>query len=214
MKLFHSVLPARIGSLAGSLAILFVVACLAHPVHGDIRWDEGADGDLSNDPLATTPVGFGEGDNEIIGSVADPNDIRDFFTFNIGAGQALTAIYLIEYTDIATGGDGNTGFAHIDDGTQTVIPSAATSGDFLGGTHVDRTIFPNPTDNMLTVMAGAPQGGTGFVAPLFAGDYSFNIQQTGPPLTGYRLNFVVIPEPATGLFMAGLFGAVIIRRRH
>jgi hypothetical protein len=179
----------------------------------DIAWDESSQGDLSGDPLAPTPIILGLGSNDVIGTVAGPDDVRDFFTFNIPDGLKFPAIFLIEYVDIASGGDGNTGFIHIDDETTTVIPDAGNIHTVLGATHVDRTIFPNTTDNVLETLSDAPLGGSGFLVPLGPGDYTMNIQQTGTPLTGYTLRFLVVPEPSSSLFF-GLAGLLLFRLRR
>ena len=176
-------------------------------------WDETVDGDLSTDPLTPTPVAIALGSNTVSGSVAAPADTRDYFTFTIPAGQILTGIFLIDWTDVTSGGDGNTGFMHIDDGTSSVIPSGATALDFLGGSHLDRFTFPLTTDNVLTALAAAAAGGVGFATPLGPGDYTINVQQTGPPLTAYTLDLVITPTPgAVGILALG--GLAAARRRR
>lgn len=152
---------------------------------------------FSNDPANPTPLTFKVGDNTISGQVADPRNTRDFVTFTVPDGHELTSIFLIDWAAV---GD-NIGFAHIDEGKTTVIPAQETILDFLGGAHVSRALF-GPTDNMLTALSEAAQGGTGFDTPLPSGDYTFNIQQTGPQESGYTLNFVIekeedVPPPRT-----------------
>lgn len=144
----------------------------------------------SDDPLNPTPVEFTSGDNAVSGQVATPRNTRDFFRFTVPEGQQLTAIFLVEWT----AEDDNIGYVHLDSGSTTVIPSGATSSDFLGGAHVNRALFA-PTDNLLLALAGAPQGGTGFDTPLPAGDYVFNVQQTGPEESSYTFRFVIEEEP-------------------
>lgn len=51
-----------------------------------------------------------------------------------------------------------------------------------------------PTANLLTGLSQALQGGRGFDTPLPSGDYTFNVQQTGPQESGYTLNFVIEKE--------------------
>ena len=160
----------------------------------NVIWDEGVDGDLSTNPLAPTPLTFGVGNNEIIGSVQSPNDTRDYITFTIEAGQTLQSILLLQYEDSNTGGPASRGFNAINQGTTSFIPNGGTAGQFLGGAHLDP--LPPGTD-LLPILAGAPQAGTGFGVPLGPGDYSYLIQQTGPELSGYTLDFVVVPEPLT-----------------
>jgi hypothetical protein len=198
-----------LGKWAAILLALFVCDRLS----ADVVWDESLQGDLSGDPLVPTPITLSLGGNDIIGTIAAPNDIRDFFTFNIPDGLEFSAIFLIEYVDEATGGDGNTGFIHIDDGTTTVIPDAGNIHTVLGASHIDRALFPNSTDNVLETLAGAPLGGSGFTVPLGPGDYTFNIQQTSSLLTGYRLRLMVVPEPSAALIL-GLAGFLLLCQRR
>lgn len=145
---------------------------------------------FSNDPLNPSLLSFALGTNIVAGQVANPRNTRDFFRFNVPTGMLLTAIYLVDWT---SSGD-NIGYMHIDDGTNTVIPSTATTNQFLGGIHLSRSLYA-ATNNLLPILATAPQGGTGFVAPLGAGDYVVNVQQTGPEESAYALRFVIEAAP-------------------
>jgi hypothetical protein len=140
----------------------------------------------SNAPLSPTPLSFAAGENTISGQVAAPRNTRDFVTFTVPEGHELTEIRVDSWQ---AEGD-NIGFVHIDEGTQTVIPAEDTALDFLGGAHISTELF-GPTDNLLTALSNAVQGGTGFNAPLGAGDYTFNVQQTGPQESAYTLTFVI-----------------------
>ena len=146
---------------------------------------------FSNDPNNPTALSFTVGENTVSGQVDGPRNIRDFVTFTVPEGHELTGIFL---DDWSASGD-NLGFAHIDEGSTTVIPTQETALDFLGGTHVSQALFP-PETNMLTVLSNAPQGGTGFDTPLPSGDYTFNMQQTGPQESAYTLTFVIEEQTA------------------
>lgn len=150
------------------------------------RFEQTFPATFSNDPANPTALTFDVGDNTVSGQVADPRNIRDFFTFSVPDGHELTGIFLTDWT---AAGD-NLGFAHIDEGNTTVIPTQETALDFLGGAHVNQALF-GPTDNMLTALSQAAQGGTGFDIPLPSGDYTFNMQQTGPQESGYTVTFVI-----------------------
>ncbi|MEM7465501.1 MAG: hypothetical protein AAF387_01310 [Pseudomonadota bacterium] len=165
-------------------------------------WDENLNGDLSTDPLTPTEISLSNGANGISGSVQATGDTRDFFTFTLLSGQQLIGIDLVNYTDLNTSGPGNRGFHAIIDGPTSFIPSGGTAGNFLGGDHLEAG-----DGDLLAALAAAPLAGTGFAAPLGPGTYTYLVQQTGPQLTGYELNFQVVPLPASvWLFMtaAGL----------
>lgn len=144
---------------------------------------------FSNDPNNPTALSFTVGENTFSGQVDGPRNIRDFVTFTVPQGHELTGIFLDNWT---ASGD-NLGFAHIDEGSSTVIPTQETALDFLGGSHVSQALFP-PETNMLTALSKAPQGGTGFDTPLPSGSYTFNMQQTGPQESAYTLTFVIEAE--------------------
>ena len=195
---------------------LMLTALCALPVaaaSGQVVFDEATDGDLSTDPLAPTGLDLNVGSNIVSGTVTNQGDTRDFFTFEIGAGESLTGIFLLDYTDVDSGGNGDRGFIHIDEGNTSVVPSGGTAGEFLGGSHLDRGLIPDENFNVLERLAGAPQGGTGFTAPLGPGTYTINVQQTGPELTAYALDLVVVPAPGS-LAVLGLGGLAAVRRRR
>ena len=170
------------------------------------NWDEAADGDLSTDPNTPTAISFNVGSNIISGTVQSPNDIRDYLTFELGAGQQLDAIILLAYDDIATGNPGNRGFYAINAGSTSFIPDGGTAGSFLGGDHLD----PDIGTDLLPALASGTLAGTGFDLPLGEGVYSFLVQQTGPELTGYSLEFVVsaVPVPASLPLLLGAIGTL------
>jgi len=177
--------------------------------------DEAVIGDLSSDPAAPTPVAFVLGNNTVRGSVVASADTRDYITFTIPAGQRLTNLRLQSFGT-------NRSFHAINAGATSFVPSAATSGSFLGGQHVDPV--PAGTD-LLPGLALTPVAGTGFAIPLGPGTYSYLIQQTGPQFTPYDLEFVIAATPpaavpALGPWMivlaAGLLafaGAATLHRR-
>lgn len=141
--------------------------------------------ELSSDPMAPTALAFHTGDNVVRGQVDNPRNTRDIFTFTVPDGAQLTGVFL---TDWSAGID--QGFVFIDDGATTVIASAETAGEFLGGAHVSSSLYA-PGDNLLAFLGIALQGGVGFQTPLGPGQYSFTIQQTGPVPSRYELTFVL-----------------------
>ncbi|MBC03911.1 MAG: hypothetical protein CMJ34_11515 [Phycisphaerae bacterium] len=167
----------------------------------DVVYDETVSGDLSGNAVAPTSLGTIEDAVLLVkGSVRTPIDTRDYFTLTIPKGVTLDSMRLIDYYDGSTGGFGNTSYVMIDDGPTSVIPANSTSGDFLGGSHLNRVRFPNATTNMLDRLSGAPQGGSGFSYPLGPGTYTFNVQQTGSQENVYEIQFEFggFAEPCTG----------------
>jgi len=184
---------------------------LSSPVlGGDVVWDEFADGDISGDPAEPTPVSFNLGSNLIIGSVAGPDDVRDYITFSIPDGMSVSALLLMQYEDLDTGGKGNTGFQGVIEGSTSHIPDAGNIHLFLGASHLDWA--PAGTD-ILPILADGGLGAQGFIPPLGPGTYTYHVQQTGPPLTGYTLDFVIVPAPGVAA-IAPLCGWWAIRRRR
>lgn len=181
------------------LSIAVLLSTLIGSVFADTAWDESTDGDLSTDPNAPTAVSFSLGSNLVSGTMTSSGDTRDYLTFTIPTGQALSKLLQLEYVDVSSGGAGNTGFHAIISGNTSLVPDAGNIGSFLGGNHLDQ--LPVNTD-MLPDLAGAVLGGTGFTTPLGPGTYTYHVQQTSPVLTGYSLDFVLVPEPATAAMLS------------
>jgi hypothetical protein len=152
------------------------------------------------------------GSNVINGSVFTGNDTRDYITFTLPAGFQLTSLRLLAYDDLNTGtpNDGNTGFHAINLGSTSFIPNEQTAGNFLGGDHLN----PPVGVDLLPALATGSVAGTGFTIPLEAGTYSYLVQQTGPELTGYSIEFNVVPEPSSLMLVLGGLGAVTRRWRR
>lgn len=180
---------------------------------GAVVHNEAVDGDLSSDPNGPTALVFSAGSNSVSGTMIATADTRDYLTFSVPAGHALTALRLLNYEDVATGGGGDRGFLSINAGTTSFIPSGPTAGSFLGGNHLDPA--PAGTD-LLPSLAVGPIAGTGFSVPLGAGDYTFLVQQTGSVETAYAFDFeiAVIPEPGSGVLLVWGAAAALLRRRR
>lgn len=74
---------------------LFLLALIAYStafsVQAGVVWDEGGNGDLSNDGLLPTSVAFTAGSNIMNGTVGNSGSgvDRDYFTFTVPTGKAL-----------------------------------------------------------------------------------------------------------------------------
>lgn len=172
--------------------VLCLSSLLVAPAVGDVVIDESVDGDFSGDPSAPTDLGPIVDPVLILeGSVQSGGggDTRDYVTFEVPDGSTLDAVRLLRYVDGTTGQPGNTGYCFIDAGSTSVFPSNSTSSSFLGGSHLNRIRFPDAEVNMLDRLSGGVQGGTGFSLPLGAGDYTFEVQQTGSQRNVYELRF-------------------------
>lgn len=177
-----------------------VIALLSAPLVADVVFDEAVSGDLSSDAANPTVIGtISDAVLLVNGSVqsGSAGDTRDYFTITVPDGATLEAMRLVTYVDGSTGNDANTGYAMIDEGTSSVVPSNSTTLSFLGGSRLSRFYFPDSTVNMLAGFAAGSQGGSGFSLPLGPGDYTINVQQTGGQqnVYGIRLEFDGIEAP-------------------
>ena len=158
---------------------------------GDATYDEASSGDLSNSATAPTPIALDGDTLTVSGSVqsGSAGDTRDYFTFTVGPDQTLVEMNLVTYVDGDTGQTGYRGYVMIGSGATSVVPSFNTRGQFLGGYHLTRSVFPAGS-NMFTLMSTGSSGGTGFSLPLGPGDYTVNVQQTGPQNNAYSVRLV------------------------
>ena len=165
-----------------TLLAALVITALATPAYAVVIHDEGGAGDLSSDPLNPTPVAFAVGSNTIIGSVVAPSDVRDYITFTIPSDMVVTQINLLQYVP------GDRGYSSINAGTTSLIPAGGNVASFLSGVHVDDVDEGTDLLEKFTDESIIPNSLS--VAELGPGEYCFLIQQTGPTLTEYTLEFV------------------------
>ena len=135
------------------------------------------------------------------------------------SGSTLDAITQVVFDDVPGPGGANTGFISVSAGATSEIPDGSNGGAFLGGVHM--TSGATGT-NILSDLGGIPLTGSGFSLPLGPGTYTFNVQQTGPQMNSYSLNFVIgaaapvpaLPPLGLGLLVLGTAGAgLFISRR-
>ena len=180
-----------------SFLMLLGILLAASPIAA-LSYDESSSGDLSGDPAAPTSLAFELGTNTVSGEVDGLFDTRDYLSFSIGDGQALTSLRLLEYADTLLPIPANRGFHALAAGPSSFIPSPTTAARFLGGDHLDSVAVGT---DLLSALANAPLAGTGFSTPLGPGTYTYHVQQTDPIGVRYALEFVVVPEPSTGLLL-------------
>lgn len=176
-------------------AVLAISLLCSTTAYGQL-FDEATNGDASNDAASPTHLDLLAGSNFVSGAVTLSNDLTagdiDFFSFTIAEGQMLEGIFLTEYEPA-----NDRGFHAINAGASGIVPSGPNVGEtsqYLGSAHLS---FVGAEVNLLEDL-GTPLAGSGFEGPLGPGTYSYIIQQTGPVVSSYSLDFAVVPEPATG----------------
>ena len=180
---------------------------LAGSASADLMWDEGIDGDLSDNYLAPTQL-FTKGINNHVIFETSTGDDREFFTFTIAAGFQLSAMVL---DDFQTSPETNLGFISINQGSVLPFDPDAPDVTALLGYYLPGT---DDVGNDILQLMGQGGGSQGFSGPLAAGTYTFWAQETGPSVDMWDINFVVTEVPAPGaLALLGLAGFAGKRRR-
>jgi hypothetical protein len=194
-------------------------AILSGPALADVVYDEGADGDLSDDYLNPTLIPLTPGVNSVISSSGQDDlgitDI-DMLTITLPPGTELRHLILSAYD-----GDSAIAFLGIQAGSAfTFDPVANDSeclGSCLGGSHFGPGTGDdsglNIGDDLLPAI-GASGIGTGFTPPLTGSQYTIWLQENGEGAM-YTLDFVVVPEPAAcSLVVLSAAGALVFTRRQ
>lgn len=177
-------------------AVLLSAGFRAHAADG---WNEATNGDLSNDSLAPTAVTLGHGINNVEGTTGNGGAgiDRDFFSFSIANGSALTAIVVGPNTFVS----GGASFIGIQVGNQVTNGGA----DLLGFAHYGPETVG--TDILPLLLPSSLQS-------LSSGHYAVWVQETGGTVT-YSFDFVLsaVPEPASGALLGLGALALAFRRR-
>ena len=182
--------------------------------HGSIIYNEAVSGDLSNIFSSPTLLTVSLGLNDVFGSTGKSATTgiidRDYFTFTVSPGEALSGITVLSGTQ--TLGPLGDSFIGVESGTQLVNPQTATDATgLLGWTHYG-------TDdigvNILPLMGISSMNSTGFTGPLPAGTYSFWVQEASVGTVNYGLEFTITPEPASWtMLLTGIAALAGIARR-
>jgi len=154
--------------------------------HADDAWNEAANGDLSNNGLSPTGITLNVGSNRVLGSTGNNGSgiDRDYFTFTVPAGRAVTAITLLNNTYVS----GGASFIGLQAGPQiTVSPSGSGADQLIGYTHYGTDLIGT---NLLPLIAHDYSNG------LTTSTYSVWIQETGGPVE-YGLDFTLVPLPVS-----------------
>lgn len=155
-------------------------ACSSSGTLKPLKYNEASDGDLSDEHLAPTVLGFAPGENSISGSTESGD--RDYFWFTVPEGALLSKVILTDYESVD-----EIAFAAIQQGkTITEDPISADPANLLGWLHMGKVHL---NQNILTLM-GKEATAVGFTPPLGPGNYAFWVQQTGVSTT-YSLSFTL-----------------------
>lgn len=170
-------------------------------------WNEGTQGDLSDDRLNPSAFALPAGGSTLRGvleGVSDDVVDRDYFSITIPQGFQLDSISLDAYTSTDF-----LAFIGLAPGAVFPFDPATVNADDLLG----YALF-GPFDVGGDLLAKIGQNGQGFTAPLAAGTYTFWAQQTGD-FTEYTATFNVSAVPAPGvLSLVGITAVGLVRRRR
>ena len=174
------------GLIVASAIAVALSSVAAPPASAGTVWDEAIQGDLSNNGLAPTAIPVAGGSNVVLGVTGNPGTgvDRDYFTFTVPAGTALTAINLLPNTSVS----GAVSFIAIQPGPQlTVTPTGGGVEKLIalghyGNDQVGTNLLPSI-------------GLAGYTASLSPGVYSIWVQDTGGTAS-YGFEFVLTPTAA------------------
>lgn len=187
-------------------ALLSLVVC-SGVSNAQVIWDEGVNGDLSDNRLAPTDLTLLSGTNSLIATSGGGD--REYVHFVLSPGLALAHINVVSWSGID-----QTGFIGVQAGTTFTEPPTGTNvANLLGWSHYGPGVGNLGSDILPAIGQGA--GAIGFTPPLSGPNFTFWLNQTSSNRETYQLDFVTspVPEPASiGLFVVGL--AAMIRRRR
>jgi hypothetical protein len=171
------------------------------------NYSEGIDGDLSGAVGAPTSWGTLGAGSHSLAVTAGGGDF-DLVAFSIPAGASLDSIVLDSYSGPSLSFVGLAGGTTWPTGLGVSIDPSL----LLGWTHISSGAIGSSILDDIGLGAGA----IGFTPPLSAGDYTFEMQDTGAAVS-IAMTFNVVPEPSSLLLAAlGLLGVLVAacRRRR
>ncbi len=185
------------------LALVLSNAVLAGSACADVLWNEGSQGDLSNDRLNPTSFAMSAGTHSLFATTGSGD--LDYISITLAPGTQLTQLNLVSYQ-----GTDTRAFMGVQSGPAfTESPSTVNVANLLGWTHFGPGAG-NVGANLLPGL-GAGSGAIGFAPPLPSGTYSFWLQQLGSAVS-YQLDFVVVPSP--GVLALAPAACMLVRRRR
>jgi hypothetical protein len=194
--------------LTVSVTLLCIAVAASKARAQVIFWNEGVNGDLSNNQAAPNQFLLVNGVNSVIGNVNGAGDSQDWLTVTVPAGHLLRSLVPSSYTSADA-----IAFIGFQNGT-AFVGSTGDPASYRGYTHFGTG--PGNIGNDILPELGTAAGAQGFTPPLPAGSYTFIIQQLGAS-TSYRFDYTVAPVPEpTSLALTGLGiigGAIVGWRR-
>ncbi len=196
---------------AAAAATAAITALAASSVaHAGVFYSESVSGDLPGDfanPFAGGNLSLGI--NSISGSSVGTD--RDYITFTIPAGLAVTSLTLSSFVS-----EDDRIFLALTAGNASIDPdtAAANLGGMLGYTHpgTANTTALLGTDILDDLAEGFQAAG--FTTPLTPGDYTLWIQETGPINADYGFELTAVPEPSNIAWVVGTLLAGGAAYRH
>jgi hypothetical protein len=181
--------------LRATFALLALLGLSYASVASADNYNEGIDGDLSNNRLAPTVISLDPGSNTITATSVSGDP--EYYTVNVPPGFQLSPVTLLSYASLDL-----VAFVGLQSGTTFTEPAIGTNvGNLLGWVHFGPSMV---TTDILDDIGMGP-GAIGFTGPLPAGDYTFWSQQTGANATTYAFDLVISAAPPPVPTLSGGF---------
>ena len=194
-----------------SIVLLAVTFLYGIAAHGSTIYDESVSGDLSSSGSAPTLLTVSLGANDVFGTTGKTGTTidRDYFTFTVPLGDALTGITVLPGT--LTLGAGSDSFIGVEIGPKVTLDPANSpdATGLLGWFHYNDTT--DIGSNILPSMGTSGDNSTGFhPGPLPAGTYSIWDQEASAGTVPYGLEFTIAPTPEPASWTMLLTGMALI----